>query len=256
MILAVIQARFSSRRLPGKVLQNLGGKPMLAVMIERLLRSKKIDKLIVATSRESSDDGVEKLCKELNLVCYRGSLDNVLARFYNAALAEKPDHILRFTGDCPLIDVEIVDALIEFYMENGFDYASNNQVPTYPDGMDAEVFRFSLLEKAFNEATLPSEKEHVTPFMYKEGNLFNTGIYKCESNLSHLRFTVDEPSDMELVRAIYADLAVEKPHFGLGDILSLLEKKPELLKLNSMFKRNEGYLESLKKDEIFFDDTR
>lgn len=248
MILAILQARVSSSRLPGKVLKPLLGVPMLLRQIERLKKSRKIDRLLVATSTESSDDPIEKLCKEHELVCYRGSLNDVLDRFYQAVRGYNPDHIVRLTADCPLTDAKLIDDVIGFYLDGGFDYASNAIQATYPDGLDMEVFRFSCLEQAWREARLPSQREHVTPFIHQQPLRFRIGHYKNTDDLSHLRWTVDEPKDFELVSRIYEALYPGNPDFTTQEILELLEKQPELVNWNTTHQRNEGYQKSLQAD--------
>lgn len=248
MILAILQARVSSSRLPEKVLKQLLGVPMLLRQVERLNKSRKIDQLLVATSTEPSDDPIESLCKENNIACYRGGLNDVLDRFYQAAKLMKPEHVVRLTADCPLTDAKLIDDVIQFYLDGGFDYASNAVQATYPDGLDMEVFRYGCLERAWQEATLPSQREHVTPFIYQQPQLFKIGHYKNSSDLSHLRWTVDEPKDFELVTMIYEALYPKNPDFSTQDILQLLDQRPELEHWNTAHQRNEGYQKSLEAD--------
>lgn len=248
MILAILQARVSSTRLPGKVLKPLLGVPMLLRQIERLKKSRKIDRLLVATSTEPSDDPIEKLCEENGIACYRGSLNDVLDRFYQAARGFDPEHVVRLTADCPLTDAKLIDDVIGFYLDGGFDYASNAIQATYPDGLDMEVFRFSCLEQAWREAALPSQREHVTPFIHQQPLLFKIGHYKNSSDLSHLRWTVDEPKDFELVTMVYEALYPKNPDFSTQEILQLLDQRSELVNWNTEHQRNEGYLKSLKAD--------
>jgi spore coat polysaccharide biosynthesis protein SpsF len=239
MIFAILQARTSSTRLPGKVLKPILGRPMLSLQIERIQRSNKIDKLIVATSNERSDNDIENLCINIQIPCFRGSLDDVLDRFYQTATQNKPGHVVRLTGDCPLIDPEIIDKVINFYFEGDFDYATNSMVPyTFPDGLDVEVFRFTVLEKAWHEAILPSHREHVVPFIRQHPEMFKVGYYKNEVDLSHLRWTVDEPEDFEFVSQIYKELYPQNPTFITEDILELINRKPSLLEINSHVERN------------------
>lgn len=247
-ILAILQARFSSTRLPGKVLKPIFGRPMLALQIERVLQSKMIDQLIIATSTDRSDDAIEKLCQQINIQCFRGNLNDVLDRFYQAALSWKPTHIVRLTGDCPLIDPEVIDSVISFYQTGGYDYASNTLQPTFPDGLDVEAFRFSVLEQAWNEAKLPSQREHVTPFINSHPERFRVANYNNGEDLSRLRWTVDEPEDFELITKIYDALYPHKPDFRMADILDLMQRMPELLSLNKKYERNEGLEKSLKED--------
>ena len=246
--LAILQARFSSTRLPGKVVKPIMGKPMLALQVERVLQSKMIDKLLIATSTDPTDDVIEALCIEINISCYRGNLNDVLDRFYLAALPWEPTNIVRLTGDCPLIDPDVIDSVIMMFLSGSCDYASNTLEPTFPDGLDVEIFRFTALKQAWKEAMLPSQREHVTPFIYNNHDQFRTSNYKHSKDLSHLRWTVDEPEDFDLITKIYTELYPAKPDFRMIDVLNLLKRKPELLGLNQNFKRNEGMTRSLEED--------
>ncbi len=254
MILAILQARFSSSRLPGKVLQPLLGKPMLSRQIERILRSERIDRLVLATSTDPEDDAVAAVAAETGIACSRGSLDDVLDRFYRAALPYQPQHIVRLTGDCPLIDPAVIDGTIWFYLEGRYDYVSNALEPTFPDGLDVEVFRFFALEAAWREAMLPSQREHVTLFINQAPGRFRIGNYgHAGGDLSHLRWTVDEPEDLALVMRIYEALYPKDPAFSMEDILVLLERDPSLMKINTRFPRNEGLQRSIEKDRTFIE---
>lgn len=250
MILAILQARLSSTRLPQKVLKPLLGRPMVLRQIERIQRSKKIDELVVATSDEASDDPLEMLFNENGVNCFRGSLDDVLDRYYQAAILWDPEYIVRLTADCPLTDPNVIDDVISFYMNGDYDYVSNSVPPTFPDGLDIEIFKFSCLKQAWQEAQLSSEREHATPYIYNNPQKFKLGNYENTTDLSHLRWTVDEPEDFEFVEKIYKELYPFNPEFVMRDILKLLNKQPELLEINNMFARNEGYQKSLDEDAI------
>ena len=247
-ILAILQARVTSSRLPGKVLKPIMGRPMLALQIERVLQAKQIDQLVIATSTDPSDDDLENLCRQINILCFRGSLNDVLDRFYQAAKSWQPQHVVRLTGDCPLIDPEIIDAVIDFYLAGGYDYAANSVQPTFPDGLDVEVFRFSLLEQAWKEATLSSQREHVTPFIHQQPERFRIGHYQNAEDLSHLRWTVDEPEDFDLVTRIYELLYPLNPKFRMMDVLAQLQQRTDLVTINQKFERNEGLKKSLNED--------
>lgn len=249
--IAILQARMGSYRLPGKVLKPILGRPMLDLQIERVKRSKTIDQLVVATSVNPEDRAIAGLCQRVGVDCFRGDPENVLDRFYRAAKQYKPEHVVRLTGDCPLADPSLIDDLVEFYLAHGCDYASNCHEPSLPDGLDAEIFSFSALEQAWKEAELPSHLEHVTPFIRSNPERFKIACYRYHTHLSHLRWVVDEPEDLEFVRRVYEALYPIKPEFGTEDILALLERKPELLKLNEGFRRNEGAMKSIKKDKQF-----
>lgn len=248
MILAILQARASSTRLPGKVLRPVLGRPLLALQLERVVRARRIDKLIAATSDRPDDDAIAALAQNEGVECFRGSLDDVLDRFYQAARPLNPDYVVRLTGDCPLADPLVIDAVIDFCVSSGFDYASNALQPTFPDGLDVEVVRFSCLEEAWREARLASEREHVMPFIHRRGDRFKIGIYKNETDLSHLRWTVDEPEDLEFVTRVYESLYRQHPDFSTEDVLRLLEERPDLAAINARHKRNEGSLASARKD--------
>jgi spore coat polysaccharide biosynthesis protein SpsF len=249
MILGVLQARVSSSRLPGKVLLDLHGAPMIVRQIERVRRARLLDQLVVATSTSPEDDVLAAMCKEQGIACVRGSLCDVLSRVVLAARAYNPDWVVRITGDCPLADPAVIDAVIGFAIEQKADYASNAVQPTYPDGLDVEVVRMSVLEQAAAEAKLTSEREHVTPFIHKRPDRFRVSHFQGATDLSGLRWTVDEVEDLEFVRAVYAALYDHNPIFSTADVLALLAERPELGRINASFARNEGYLKSLAADK-------
>lgn len=249
MILAVLQARVSSSRLPGKVLLDLHGAPMIIRQIERVKRARRIDALVVATSTAPEDDALADLCASHGIACARGSLHDVLDRVVQVARPHEPEWIVRLTGDCPLADPELVDAVVEFAEQNACDYASNAVQPTYPDGLDVEVVRMGVLERAWAEAVLASEREHVTPFIYKRPDDFRVGHFCGQEDLSAMRWTVDEPEDLAFARAVYAALYDANPAFSTADVLGLLQQRPELSHINATFARNEGYAKSLEDDK-------
>ena len=240
MIVAVLQARMSSSRLPGKVLKPILGKPMLELHIERINRCHLIDSLIVATSDHPKDDCIANLCEQLDINCFRGSLPNVLERIYLAAQPLNPAHVVRLTGDCPVADPEVIDAVINKHLSSGADYCSNCHPHSFPDGLDVEVMQFSALEQAAKDANTDYQKEHVTPFILQHPELFKLENYTDQQDFSHLRWTVDEAEDFELITHFYQELYPTNPQFKMRDILALLAKKPELSQINSHFKRNEN----------------
>jgi spore coat polysaccharide biosynthesis protein SpsF len=244
MILGVLQARASSSRLPGKVLLPLAGAPMLERQIERLLRSKRMDRLVLATSDREDDDPVAAMAARAGVELYRGSLDDVLDRYYQAARPHLPTHVVRVTGDCPLADWDVIDRAIEFAVNGGYDYASNTLKPVWPDGLDVEVATFAALETAWREAVRPLEREHVMPFITSRPERFRLGSLEGEGDLSHMRWTVDEPQDYEFVRRVYEALFPRDPAFTTSDVLALLAERPELANLNAGFMRNEGLRKS------------
>ncbi len=251
MILAILQARMSSTRLPEKVLKPILGQPMLMRQLERVQRSQKIDKVIVATSMDKSDDPIAKLCQSLAITCFRGDLNDVLDRYYQAAKLYPADHIVRLTGDCPLSDPTIIDVVIMQHLAGNYDYTSNTLEPTYPDGLDVEVIRSSCLEKAWRKALLPSHREHVTPYIYSQPDEFKLCAVVSKVNLSHLRWTVDTQTDFDLVSKIYEALYEKNVKFGMSDILNFLKQHPDLETFNTEFQRNEGLQKSLLADQQF-----
>ncbi len=249
MMLGIIQARTSSSRLPGKVLLPLLGKAMLSRQIERLKRARAIDRLIVATSEDATDDAVAMLAEGAGIGCWRGSLDDVLDRFAGAARANAAQHVVRLTGDCPLADPEVVDAVIATYHRSGADYASNVNPPTYPDGLDVEVMSRAALERAWVEAQRPSEREHVTLYIHQHPELFKLVNHPAPRDLSALRWTVDNEEDFSFVTEVYGALLPQKPNFGMNDILELLFRQPDLILGNAHIERNEGLMASFRKEQ-------
>jgi spore coat polysaccharide biosynthesis protein SpsF len=253
MIAAFIQARTSSSRFPGKVLKPILGKPMLELEIERVKACRLVDRVVVVTSTCPEDQQIADLGRKIGADVFCGSLDNVLDRFYQAAIKFKPEHIVRLTGDCPLIDPEVVDRMIGIYQAQACDYGTNCMPPTYPDGLDAEIFSFKALKEAHEEAVLPSHLEHISLFFEGQPKRFKIANLACDRDLSKMRWTVDEPQDFEFVKSIYEALYALKPCFSMQDILGLLKERPELLLLNQDFMRNEGLIKSQRKDKAFLD---
>ena len=247
VVTAIIQARMCSTRLPGKVMSEVCGYPMLWHVVHRVRQAKMIDKTIVAASRNSSDNVIEKFCARYSIECFRGHEEDVLDRFRQAAKYAESDAIVRITADCPLIDAQIIDAVISAYLSGEWDYATNTLYSTYPDGLDVEVFSRGALEKAWKEAKRAVEREHVTPYL-RHSQKFR--IYNIESkcDLGALRWSVDEPADLEFVRAVYRRLWHRDKGFGLSDVLKLLEADKNLGLLNMGIARNEGYYRSLTRE--------
>ncbi|AIU68117.1 glycosyltransferase family protein [Vibrio coralliilyticus] len=248
-VVAILQARVSSSRLPKKVLKPILGLPMLQRQLERLALCDTIDELILATSDQTSDDELQALVSSIGVKCFRGNLDDVLDRFYQAAKSSNAIHVVRLTGDCPLICPEVVDKVVAHHLDSGADYTSNIAPPTYPDGLDVEVMTISSLEKAWKDAKLQSEREHVTPYIRKPESSFYLENVKNDKDLSYLRWTVDEPRDFNFVLEIYSRLYLNNPHFTTQDILNVIDNEPELLAINQNIERNEGYHLSLDKDK-------
>lgn len=247
MILCIVQARVSSSRLPGKVLKQILGKPMIVHELERLQRSNCIDKIVLATSQDESDDTLTEAVAASGIEVYRGSLKDVLDRYYQCAKKYQPQHVVRITGDCPVIDWRVVDAAIGKHLKEGNDYTSLSE--EYPDGLDTEVVRFFSLEQAWKKANLLSEREHVTLYIKNHADLFQCGQMACPQDLNRMRWTVDEPQDFEFIRQVYEVLYPTVADFSMEDILKLLEQQPEMLVINQGIQRNEGLLKSLKEDK-------
>jgi spore coat polysaccharide biosynthesis protein SpsF (cytidylyltransferase family) len=246
-VVAIIQARMSSSRLPGKVLMPLASKPVLAHIVERLSYCKMIEKIVVATTDEPSDDLVADYCKNNNIDCYRGSLEDVLDRYYQAAKIYHADPIVRITGDCPVIDPVVVDAVITGYLPGKYDsYGLGGE---FPDGLDCTVFSFSAIERAWKEAKLKSEREHVGPYIENNPNLFRNGMLGLFEGLGNQRWTLDEPNDYKLLSKIFNKLYRPDSPFLTHEILQFIQNNPKLSEINSKIVRNEGYLKSLQEDE-------
>lgn len=246
MVLAILQCRMSSTRLPGKALLPILGRPMLLRIIERLRRARTLQGILVATSTSPADDCIEGLARANGVPCFRGNAEDVLDRYYQAACQAKADVVARVTGDCPLLDPQVVDAVVQRFQQGGFDYVSNTLERTYPDGLDVEVLSFAVLERAWREATRPSEREHVTPYLWKHPQQFRLGNVGLGRDLSALRWTVDRAEDLEFVREIYSRMSL--PAWGMEEVLEILRINPELMQRNAGLATNEGYAKSLRED--------
>ena len=245
----VTQARTGSTRLPGKVLKEVDGKSLLQIHLERLKKCIKVSKIIVATTIEEEDAIIYNKSIEWGFEVSRGSEIDVLDRFYQALKNENADWIVRVTSDCPLLDSNLVDDIITYAHSNDFDYISNGLIENFPDGQDVEVFKFSALEMAWKNAKLNSEREHVTPYIRNNANgegenIFTTINYPYEKNYSHIRMTVDEPRDFDLVKYLIENLGTEKTWLEYTGYII----ENNLTKLNEGIIRNEGFLKSLKED--------
>lgn len=250
-VLAITQARMGSTRLPEKIMKTIDGKTLLEIHINRIIKSKEITKLIIATTIEKEDNAIIKLLDNLGVEYYRGSVNDVLDRFYQAAKKHTPQWVVRLTSDCPLIDSVIIDAVIDKAKKEDLDYCSNTLIEAFPDGQDVEVFKFSVLEKAWNEAKLLSEREHVTPFIKKNSSFLGGVIFKSANlnsaeNYNKVRLTVDEQNDFKVIEYLINTCGMDNSWMAYtNEYLN-----SQISALNSTIERNEGYKKSIKSDNI------
>lgn len=247
--LAIIQARMGSTRLPNKVLLDLHGKTVLEHVINRVKKSKYIDKVIVATTIEEKDLAIVKLCSELNTQVYCGSVDDVLDRYYQAAKLFKPKNVVRITADCPLMDPGVIDSVVKAHEINLCDYTSNVIEETFPDGEDVEVIKYNTLNEAWEDSKLASEREHVTLYI-RNNSKYSKHSVISKINYGDKRWTLDTEDDYRFISKIYDDLYPVNQLFSMKEVLELLEKCPELEYINNKIIRNEGLIKSLKNDYI------
>lgn len=231
----IVQARMTSTRLPGKVLKEVLGKPLLEYLVERLRRVKLADEIVIATTTNDTDNQIVDFCDRLKVAVTRGPELDVLARYYEAAVQHHADVVVRVTSDCPVIDPAVIDKIIGFYLDHQseFDYVSNSLSQSYPLGMSTEVFPFRALQDAEREACADPEREHVTPFIYLRPERYRIGQVTHSEDLSHLRWTVDTPEDFELVRRMIEALYPQHPEFGLQEMLALLQRHPDWSEINA-----------------------
>lgn len=254
-VLAITQARYGSTRLPAKILKEVNGQTLLEIHLKRILQAKTIDKLKIATTDEEGSKFIVEVADKLGVEYFKGSVEDVLSRFYGTAESEKPDYVIRLTSDCPLIDPNVIDAVVTFALEHPeYDYV-HTEAKSFPDGLDTEVMKFSAIEKAYKEANLKSEREHVTPYIWKNGTaeggaIFNTYNYPNpdgEYNADDYRITIDEPEDFEVIKALIENIGIEK---GWQEYIDYLLDHKELYAINSRFANNEGYAKSIANDQI------
>ena len=253
---AIIQARMGSRRLPGKVLREICGKPMLWHVIRRVRQVRMIEQIVVATSSQPIDSPIRDFCGANGITCYAGSEQDVLDRFYRAAQSSSADPIIRLTGDCPFVDPQVVSKLLVLFSGGEYDHVG---VATgagalfltggqYPDGLDCECFTKAALETAWKEATLTSDREHVTPFIWRNTRRFKVGSLKAIDNYGQYRWVVDNEADFALVSRVYEALYPSNEYFLMQDILEFLAKHPEVADLNQSYVGYEGY------EDVWFPD--
>lgn len=242
MIAAIIQARLGSTRLPNKIMEEICGKPMIWHIVNRLKTSKKIEKIILATTLNSFDDKIEDWAVENEIAFFRGSENNVLNRYYEAARAYNVDIIVRITADDPFKDSLVIDKVIELLVQKDLDFAYNNYPPTFPEGMDVEVFRYEALQIAENETHDAFEREHVTQYFFRNKERFKQENYNNEVNLSHLRWTVDTNEDLVLTRLIYNELFPQNETFSFLETMQYIKNNPSVVMINSSVKRSSMYI--------------
>lgn len=236
-IVTVIQARTGSSRLPNKVMLPLAGKPLILRMIERVKASKLAGTIVVAITKEKSDDALKNLCDENGIKLFRGHATDLLDRHFQAAKLYNAEAVVKIPSDCPLIDPKVIDRVIKFYIDNitKFDFVSNLHPATYPDGNDIEIMSFSALENAWQNADRLLEREHTTPYLWENPDKFRIGNVSWETGLDYsmnYRFTIDYLEDYDFIKKVYDDLYLKKPDFSLEDILNLLKQNPEIQKIN------------------------
>jgi spore coat polysaccharide biosynthesis protein SpsF len=229
---AIIQAHMGSTRLPGKVLMDLGGKTVLARVVQRVRRAASVQQIIVATTASEKDDAVVTECDRFQVECFRGSEHDVLDRYYRCAKHCAADAVIRITADCPVIDPDLIDMTIRAFLKNPCDYATNALEPTYPRGLDVEVFTVAALARAWREAGQFYEREHVTPYLYEHPKLFRLVSVKADSDCSQYRWTLDTVDDLELLRAVYASFE-NRDDFGWHEVLKLMQREPQLAEINA-----------------------
>jgi spore coat polysaccharide biosynthesis protein SpsF len=249
MNIAILQVRMDSTRLPKKAMLEVNNKGLLQYQCERIQKSKTIDNLIIATTISQSDEPIVQFSIDNDIEYFRGSINNVLQRYYLCIKEFKEKNniqdvnIIRLTGDCPLIDFEVIDEVVEYFCNNKYDYVSNNIIPTYPDGLDVEVCSYEALEKSYLNAKLDYEKEHIFQYI-KNNDKFSKYNYKSKYDFSHLRFTIDEEKDFILIKKILENLYLENKYFTYLDVVSYMSKNPLLFNINSDIVRDEGLLKS------------
>ncbi len=234
-IIATIEARMDSSRLPGKILKPLLGKPMLEQLIERVRRSKLIQEIVVATTTAPNDAETVEACQKIGVKNFRGSSDDVLGRVLQAAKTNGADLIVELTGDCPLLDPEVIDSVIRKYLTGNFDYVSNIVERTFPRGMDTQIFSVKVLEQVSKVTQDPADRENVSLYIYEHPEKFRLGNVAAPPELRRpeLRLTVDTQNDLDLVRGIYAGLYPKRPDFSLSEVIRLLDENPELKEMNA-----------------------
>ncbi len=247
---AIVQARIASSRLPGKVLFELAGRPMILVMLARLQRCRTLDDIVVATGSGGENDALAAVAGEAGIAVFRGAEEDVLGRYAGAAADAGADVVVRLTADCPLIDPEVVDRVVERRAAGGLDFCTNVLPPTWPDGLDVAVFTRRTLDRAAREATRASDREHVVPWMWRHSTLFDcpdlaADNVSAEEDFAAHRWTVDEAADYRLMRALAREMGADALlAAGYRDIVSVLRARPEIAAINAGLRRDEGLARS------------
>ena len=236
--IAIVQARVGSTRLPNKVMLPIEGVPMIELLLRRLAKSRQLDQILIATPEDPENEPLVAHARGLGYEVAQGSENDVLDRYYQAAKAHNSDIVVRITGDCPLVDPILVDAAVVAFKQGQVDYLSNTNPPTYPDGLDIEIFSFKAMERAWKETNKPFDREHVTPYLWKSGK-FRTRNLRSEQDCSGERWTVDEPADLEVVRSIFKHFW-PRTDFSWQEVMALREAQPHLFTPNRQISRNEG----------------
>lgn len=247
-MLTIIQARMNSTRLPGKVMKEVCGKPLIGHLLDRLSFAKSLGQIVVATSVSPDDDRLVRYVEFLGVKVFRGSQEDVLSRYFLAAQKYQADHVVRLTGDCPLMDPALCDAVVQTYLEKKVDYLSTGL--SFAEGMSVEIVSFSALEKAHQNARLRSEREHVMPYIKNHPESFKIYILENATDDSQYRLTVDEPQDFEVIKSIFEALSLGSGVFTIEQIKAFIDQNPQIAKLNRHIIRKEGYAKSLREDSI------
>ena len=248
-IVAIIQARNGSTRLKNKIMKDVAnGKSLIDMVVKRAIKTSLVDFIVVATTVNSEDDCLVQWCNDNDIKVFRGSERNVLDRYYKCAVKYNADTVVRITADDPFKDPQVNDHAIKLLIDNKYDYVSNTINPSYPEGLDIEVFTFSALKSAYKNAILESEKEHVTPYIWKNKDKFKIFNFSHSENISHLRWTIDYEEDLEFVRHVCGKLD-NSDSFLMKDVMKVLKENPEITKKQKNVIRNEGYMKSVNEDK-------
>ncbi len=246
-VLCIIQARMESTRLPGKILLKVKGIPLLEYLARRIKQAKRIDKVVIATTKNKEDDKIEVLCKNIGIDCFRGSENDVLDRYYQCSLQYSDyDYIVRITGDCPLVDPVLIDEVINLFEKNNYDYAVNLTEDNFPDGLAVEIFKKEALYDAAKNASLQSAREHVTLYIVNNKK-YKKGYLKAPEDYSKYRITVDEKQDFEVVKFLIENSKITDSYLKY---IELLNNNKQIMAKNMYIKSNEGLEKSLKEDKI------